>query len=215
MRHFTTLKRFTLIELLVVIAIIAVLAAMLLPALSKAREKARTISCASNLKTIGIAMTMYVQDNEDFFPLYNAAGGCDLWHNGIYHYAGDINIVHCPSAPVKGFLELTGGYYKGWKSWYGFNYYYLHTTDNKVTRKMNQISNPSKILTMTDNYNKNDAQAQGGALVLKKLAAETVSAYPIGRRHNEGANMVMVDGHVEWNKELIIYNTQDYWGYTR
>ena len=69
---------FTLIELLVVIAIIAILAAILFPVFAKAREKARQISCTSNMKQLGLAFMQYQQDNDEVLP-NDGSGQCGAW----------------------------------------------------------------------------------------------------------------------------------------
>lgn len=111
---------FTLIELLVVIAIIAILAAILFPVFARAREAARKTGCASNLKQIGTAAMMYVQDYDELYPHDSiaanvgpgASGGTwtgnvfanpDRWPNRLQPYTRNQNLFQCPSSvPTTG-----------------------------------------------------------------------------------------------------------------
>jgi prepilin-type N-terminal cleavage/methylation domain-containing protein/prepilin-type processing-associated H-X9-DG protein len=106
-------KGFTLIELLVVIAIIAILAAILFPVFAQAREKARAISCASNEKQLGLAVLMYVQDNDEFFPAANNAWNNqpplqDSWQQRISPYIKSVGVLGCPDDAQGGILGTDG-----------------------------------------------------------------------------------------------------------
>ncbi|EEF61022.1 prepilin-type N-terminal cleavage/methylation domain-containing protein [Pedosphaera parvula] len=108
---------FTLVELLVVLAIIAILASLLFPAIARTKESGRSAGCLSNLHQLGIALQLYVQDNENHLPkMYDWSTNLLLNTIGpsmvqvLSNYASSANVFRCPSDNQKLF-EITGSSY--------------------------------------------------------------------------------------------------------
>ncbi len=198
---------FTLIELLVVIAIIAILAAMLLPALARAKERAYTIQCTGNLHQISIGMLLFADDNNSLFPMSggtipwnptNPDANTNGWMQQIIGFVQNSNVFHCPANFVQP---------AAWQS--PFNYFngvraaYVAAGNQEAAVNSTKVMFPTaQVLsgdTVGTDFNPVDCDKDDYSQNCVGGAANGLP-WEEWQVHSGGQNVLFVDGHAKWYK---------------
>ena len=207
---------FTLIELLVVIAIIAILAAILFPVFAKAREKARQASCGSNLKQIGTAIHMYVQDYDELLMNRQAIA----WKTTPYvkneqvfrcpSYASAVTKTYytpyaqCQWATTSGAQEIIGGL--GVSCW-------PYVQQPACSGRPNVYKDPRTEVARMPVFQDSNSYLSHRPPNTNCTCAPPGDPNCCVARHNEGANIAFLDGHMKWVKQDVAWGMTLQWYY--
>lgn len=195
-------RGFTLIELLVVISIIALLIAILMPALAKAREQARTIQCASQVRQLSVAMTLYASDNDDTLP------NRDLWYRPQGSVTNPGNLPLIPAYLKPGHISVTP-----WIMWCPdlTQEQSVSNTYKGLTYGMNELlslqqttnlKKPSDTLLVADSvgpiiWTRTSDALNMGDYLFPRHGGAAPGLVDWRNLTNRRANVLCVDGHVE------------------
>ena len=202
--------------MLVVIAIIAILAGMLLPALNQARERSRSIKCASNLRQMGTALRSYAMDNKETLPPFDAGGSTTdtswryvKWHDFIYPYLGysgerkqEISLESDKARPRAVFACPSQA--EALKYHFGLNHYL--GAINGGTSAIGKVRHSSFRMMAMDRDNQ---------VNVNKTYVNISDAPTVLQRHGGNRNAVYLDGHVGTLRFAEIPRTREhsFWGY--
>jgi prepilin-type N-terminal cleavage/methylation domain-containing protein/prepilin-type processing-associated H-X9-DG protein len=183
-------RAFTLVELLVVIAVIGILASLLLPALGRAKARARSIQCLNHLKQLGVATLIYADENQDKVQLHFPGEPAKTWGSALstnQHLTAS-NLFVCPSYSPKEF--------KDWRRIYGIRLdppaKYTSGAFDEILH-LDKIRGPSGYLHLADTT----SRGRGGFKAEQYFYFRVMSEKEVHARHQGRANGLFLDGHVE------------------
>lgn len=205
------LRAFTLIELLVVIAIIAILAAILFPVFAQAKAAAKKASCLSNMKQLGTAVKLYINDSDDVLPGTAAASpGAGLplgfmdpaapqnWGAEIYPYVKNLNVYVCTATTAQSTQSVPSNKSGAGKSSYFFNGGLDYVSETSIGR-------PAEAMVLHEAGEVRGSADEAPYEWDKNLhLCNNYEVYWFDAVHNKGGNLAYVDGHARYKLRTAI-----------